>query len=124
MQYCSFTLMLEYTRFSSSSSPKFQERMLLPPEQLLLTAILDECNIHASTVAGFTVRDRGCCGVEADQGQTDCIPLTPPCQNRSEYVFWDAFHPTEAANRVLAQRVYAGSPPYCYPINVSQLVMI
>ncbi|CAN6458260.1 unnamed protein product [Victoria cruziana] len=80
--------------------------------------------LNSPATYGFTVRDRGCCGVETDQGQTDCIPLTPPCQNRSEYVFWDAFHPTEAANRVLAQRVYAGSPPYCYPINVSQLVMI
>ncbi|KAF3788019.1 GDSL esterase/lipase [Nymphaea thermarum] len=70
------------------------------------------------------IRDRGCCGVDTDQGQTDCIPLTPPCQNRSEYVFWDAFHPTEAANRVLAQRVYAGPPSDCYPINVSQLLMI
>ncbi|XP_031490479.1 GDSL esterase/lipase At1g71250-like [Nymphaea colorata] len=80
--------------------------------------------LNSPATYGFTVRDRGCCGVDTDQGQIDCIPLTPPCQNRSEYVFWDAFHPTEAANRVLAQRVYAGPSSDCYPINVSQLLMI
>ncbi|CAH1421952.1 unnamed protein product [Lactuca virosa] len=70
---------------------------------------------------GFTVRDTACCGVGRNQGQMTCLPLQTPCFNRDQYVFWDAFHPTQAANAVLAQRAYSGSSTDCYPINVQQL---
>ncbi|XP_018809856.1 GDSL esterase/lipase At1g29670-like [Juglans regia] len=52
---------------------------------------------------GFKVLDAGCCQV-GSSGQ--CIPFKTPCQNRSEYVFWDAFHPTEAVNRITARLSY------------------
>jgi len=41
--------------------------------------------------------------------------------NRDEYVFWDAFHPTQAMNKIIAERAYAGPPSACYPINVKQM---
>ncbi|KVH88061.1 Lipase, GDSL [Cynara cardunculus var. scolymus] len=73
---------------------------------------------------GFTVRDRACCGIGRNQGQITCLPMTTPCFNRDQYVFWDAFHPTQAANAVLAQRAYSGSTNDCSPINVQQLAQI
>nr|XP_017246406.1 PREDICTED: GDSL esterase/lipase At1g71250-like isoform X1 [Daucus carota subsp. sativus] len=66
---------------------------------------------------GFTVTDEGCCGIGRNRGQITCLPLTIPCMNRKEHVFWDAFHPTEAVNRILATRAYSGPPDDCYPIN-------
>lgn len=71
-------------------------------------------------IAGFSVIDRACCGL----GQITCIPSAIPCPNRNEYLFWDAYHTTEAANSVLAQRVFAGPPSDCYPINLQQLALI
>ncbi|KAL4184042.1 hypothetical protein AMTRI_Chr11g158050 [Amborella trichopoda] len=71
---------------------------------------------------GFTVVDKGCCGVGRNNGQVTCLPFQQPCSNRTEYIFWDAFHPTEAANIILAQKAYASK--YCsdaYPINIRQL---
>ncbi|KAI3777355.1 hypothetical protein L1987_47155 [Smallanthus sonchifolius] len=73
---------------------------------------------------GFVVRDRACCGVGRNQGQITCLPLATPCFNRDQYVFWDAFHPTQAANGVLAQRAYSGSTTDCFPINVQQLAQL
>ncbi|KAI3758752.1 hypothetical protein L6452_06324 [Arctium lappa] len=73
---------------------------------------------------GFTVRDRACCGIGRNQGQITCLPMATPCFNRDQYVFWDAFHPTQAANAVLAQRAYSGSMNDVYPINVQQLAQI
>ncbi|KAL4586467.1 hypothetical protein LXL04_011103 [Taraxacum kok-saghyz] len=70
---------------------------------------------------GFTVRDRACCGIGRNLGEITCLPLQGPCMNRDQHVFWDAFHPTQAANAVLAQRAYSGSSTDCYPINVQQL---
>ncbi|GFZ09701.1 GDSL-like Lipase/Acylhydrolase superfamily protein [Actinidia rufa] len=73
---------------------------------------------------GFNVVDRGCCGIGKNQGQITCLPFAIPCSNRNQYVFWDAFHPTHAANAILAQRAYAGSPNDCYPINVQQMSLL
>ncbi|XP_058099996.1 GDSL esterase/lipase At1g71250-like [Magnolia sinica] len=73
---------------------------------------------------GFNVTDESCCGVGRNQGQITCLPQSIPCGNRNEYIFWDAFHPTEAANAILAQRAFTGPPSDCYPINVQQMALI
>ncbi|KAJ4950964.1 hypothetical protein NE237_027796 [Protea cynaroides] len=71
---------------------------------------------------GFKVSTGGCCILGMNQGI--CYPFTTPCPNRKEYVFWDAFHPTQAVAEILAQRVFAGPPSDCYPINVQQMAQI
>ncbi|OAY50282.1 GDSL esterase/lipase At1g71250 [Manihot esculenta] len=73
---------------------------------------------------GFSVVDRGCCGIGRNRGQITCLPFAIPCSNRNVYVFWDAFHPTQAVNAILAQRAFTGSPRDCYPINVQQMTLI
>ncbi|KAJ4822422.1 hypothetical protein Tsubulata_048179 [Turnera subulata] len=73
---------------------------------------------------GFSVVDRGCCGIGRNQGQITCLPFAVPCTNRNNYVFWDAFHPTQAVNAILAQRAFTGQPRDCYPINVQQMTLI
>ena len=74
-------------------------------------------------VAGFNVINAGCCGIGRNQGQITCLPLQVPCANRNQYLFWDAFHPTEAANAFLAQSAYSGPPNDVYPINVQQMAL-
>ncbi|XP_073043627.1 GDSL esterase/lipase At1g33811-like [Primulina eburnea] len=74
---------------------------------------------------GFEVLDRGCCGVGRNNGQITCLPFQIPCENRRNHLFWDAFHPTEAANVLLAKQAYSStSKSYAYPINIQQLVML
>lgn len=73
---------------------------------------------------GFEVIDKACCGVGRNRGEISCLPLQTPCSNRNEYVFWDAFHPTEAVNVVLAQRAFNGPPSDCYPINIEQMARL
>lgn len=69
--------------------------------------------------------DEGCCGVGRNNGQITCLPLQMPCDERGKYLFWDAFHPTEAANIVLAKKAYSSkSRSFAYPINVQQLAML
>ncbi|CAN1336157.1 GDSL esterase/lipase At1g71250 [Linum perenne] len=63
--------------------------------------------------ARFNVVDRGCCGIGRNQA----------CTNRNGYVFWDAFHPTQAVNSILARRAFSGPPRDCYPINVQQMTL-
>ncbi|KAJ0972932.1 hypothetical protein J5N97_020891 [Dioscorea zingiberensis] len=73
---------------------------------------------------GFEVIDKGCCGVGRNNGQITCLPLQQPCDNRTKYLFWDAFHPTEAANIIYAKKAYySTSHTDAYPMNIRQLVM-
>ncbi|XP_077231840.1 GDSL esterase/lipase At1g71250-like [Tasmannia lanceolata] len=80
--------------------------------------------LNNPTAYGFNVSDRGCCGVGRNQGQITCLPFSTPCPNRNQYIFWDAYHPTQAANVILAQRAFLGGPNDCYPINVQQMALI
>ncbi|XP_077231745.1 GDSL-like Lipase/Acylhydrolase superfamily protein [Tasmannia lanceolata] len=80
--------------------------------------------VHAASY-GFEVIDRGCCGVGRNNGQITCLPLQLPCNDRTKYLFWDAFHPTEAANMIFANKAY--SSKLCadvYPMNMRQLAMM
>ncbi|KAL6349543.1 hypothetical protein AAG906_034200 [Vitis piasezkii] len=43
------------------------------------------------------------------------------CDDRSKYVFWDAYHPTEAANRIMARKLLNGDESISYPINIGNL---
>ncbi|CAI0556072.1 unnamed protein product [Linum tenue] len=72
---------------------------------------------------GFNVVDRGCCGIGRNQGQITCLPFAIPCTNRNVFVFWDAFHPTQSVNNILARRAFSGPPRDCYPINVQQMTL-
>ena len=74
-----------------------------------------------SCVSGFTVANASCCPSLGTNGL--CIPNQTPCQNRITYVFWDQFHPTEAANRIIAINSYNGSNrTLTYPMDIKDLV--
>ncbi|XP_076955220.1 GDSL esterase/lipase At5g45670-like [Bidens hawaiensis] len=74
---------------------------------------------------GFTVTNAGCCGVGKNNGQITCLPAQTPCPNRDEHLFWDAFHPTEAANVIVGRRSYnAQSSSDAYPIDIRQLAQL
>ncbi|CAF1969791.1 unnamed protein product [Brassica oleracea var. botrytis] len=74
---------------------------------------------------GFRVTNAACCGVGRNGGQLTCLPGQSPCPNRDEYVFWDAFHPTDHANTIIAQRSYnAQSSDDVYPIDISALARL
>ncbi|CAI0418768.1 unnamed protein product [Linum tenue] len=75
-----------------------------------------------SSQYGFEVIDKGCCGVGRNNGQITCLPLQQPCPDRRKYLFWDAFHPTELANVLLAQSSFS-TQSFTYPINIQQLAM-
>ncbi|KAI3686750.1 hypothetical protein L1987_80435 [Smallanthus sonchifolius] len=53
---------------------------------------------------GFFESRRGCCGTGIVETSLLCNSRsTGTCSNATGYVFWDGFHPSEAANQILAQ---------------------
>ncbi|XP_057764172.1 GDSL esterase/lipase At5g45670-like [Salvia miltiorrhiza] len=69
---------------------------------------------------GFKVRTRACCG-----SSIICLPNDVVCPNRSEYVFWDFAHPTEAASLLLGRRAYQSQKPSdAYPFDLRRLAQL
>ncbi|XP_028800514.1 GDSL esterase/lipase At5g37690 [Neltuma alba] len=62
--------------------------------------------INNPTTYGFKVSNTSCCNVDTSVGGL-CLPNSKLCRNRREYVFWDAFHPSDAANVVLADKFFS-----------------
>ncbi|CAI8590936.1 unnamed protein product [Vicia faba] len=71
-------------------------------------------------ISGFVVPNAPCCPLRLIGG---CIPDERPCYNRSEYVFWDAFHPSEAWNLLTARWSYnSHDSGFTYPMDIKHLV--
>ncbi|EXC04219.1 GDSL esterase/lipase EXL3 [Morus notabilis] len=50
---------------------------------------------------GFDYVDKGCCGTGAIEVAILCNPLSPPCENPAGHIFWDSYHPSDAAYKFL-----------------------
>ncbi|XP_062205521.1 GDSL esterase/lipase At5g33370-like [Phragmites australis] len=68
---------------------------------------------------GFTTAKEACCGQGPHNGLGLCTAASNLCSDRSKYVFWDAYHPTERANRVIVSQFMTGSLDYVSPMNLS-----
>ncbi|XP_015689203.1 GDSL esterase/lipase At5g37690-like [Oryza brachyantha] len=58
---------------------------------------------------GFTTAHTSCCNVDTTVGGL-CLPNSRPCSDRKAFVFWDAYHTSDAANRVIADLLWDAMP--------------
>uniref|UniRef100_A0A7C9DA31 Triacylglycerol lipase n=1 Tax=Opuntia streptacantha TaxID=393608 RepID=A0A7C9DA31_OPUST len=71
---------------------------------------------------GFKTASRACCGNGGRfAGIVPCGPTSTMCEDRDKHVFWDPYHPSEAANVLLAKQLLDGDTKYMYPVNLRQL---
>ncbi|KAK9670646.1 hypothetical protein RND81_13G215200 [Saponaria officinalis] len=62
--------------------------------------------INNPSQSGFEVVNRGCCGTGNLAVSFLCTKLTiGTCKDASKYIFWDSFHPTEAAYRIIVHDI-------------------
>ncbi|WVY91283.1 hypothetical protein V8G54_036797 [Vigna mungo] len=71
---------------------------------------------------GFSEVKGACCGLGELNARAPCLPLSNLCPNRQDHIFFDQFHPTEAASRIFVNRLFDGPSGYASPINMRQLV--
>lgn len=85
-----------------------------------LLYILNRIFLICST--GFENANSACCRVAGRFG--GLIPCGSPskvCEDRSKFVFWDPYHPSDAANVIVARRLMDGDSSDITPINIRQL---
>lgn len=82
--------------------------MLSFQPQNILVSQCKQCLKHHSFFfsAGFKVSNTSCCNVDSSIGGL-CLPNSKLCSNRSDYVFWDAFHPSDKANAILGEEFFS-----------------
>lgn len=73
---------------------------------------------------GFSEVKSACCGLGTFNAGFACLPISKYCSNRRDHVFWDAFHPTEAASEIIVNNIFDGPQKYVYPVNVRQLIAL
>uniref|UniRef100_J3LIC4 Uncharacterized protein n=1 Tax=Oryza brachyantha TaxID=4533 RepID=J3LIC4_ORYBR len=73
---------------------------------------------------GFATSTEACCGQGRFNGMGLCTVVSNLCADRDAYVFWDAFHPTERANRLIVQQFMDGSPDVITPMNLSTILKL
>ncbi|KAL6839615.1 hypothetical protein ACP4OV_030554 [Aristida adscensionis] len=54
---------------------------------------------------GFQTSHTSCCDVDTSVGGL-CLPTATVCPDRTAFVFWDAYHTSDAANEVIAARLF------------------
>ncbi|KAK9020739.1 hypothetical protein V6N11_010756 [Hibiscus sabdariffa] len=75
---------------------------------------------------GFENADEPCCGgyfqpFVCFKSGNESTSASALCDDRSKYVFWDAYHPTEAANVIIAKQLVDGDESVSFPINIRKL---
>ncbi|CAI9118888.1 OLC1v1020515C1 [Oldenlandia corymbosa var. corymbosa] len=79
--------------------------------------------IQNYTSYGIENPSSACCHVAGRfGGLIPCSPASKICVDRSKYVFWDPYHPTEAANIFIAKRLLDGDSIDIWPKNLRQLI--
>ncbi|KAK9076346.1 hypothetical protein SSX86_004680 [Deinandra increscens subsp. villosa] len=73
---------------------------------------------------GISEIKEACCGTGKLNAEIPCLPISTYCSNRSGYLFWDLYHPTETVSRMVADLLYSGSRQFLFPMNVEDLVRI
>nr|XP_043615655.1 GDSL esterase/lipase LTL1-like [Erigeron canadensis] len=74
---------------------------------------------------GFETSQTACCGLGPYNGlPASCTILSNLCPNRDKYVFWDAFHPTERACRIIVHQIMHGTLEYMKPMNLSVIMSL
>ncbi|KAM0970604.1 hypothetical protein ACFX13_018898 [Malus domestica] len=71
---------------------------------------------------GFTTASVACCGNGGQYaGIIPCGPQSSLCEDRLMHVFWDPYHPSDAANLIIAKKLLDGDTKIIYPMNLRQL---
>ncbi|KAF5205080.1 GDSL esterase/lipase [Thalictrum thalictroides] len=73
-----------------------------------------------SSEVGFTAAQTPFCEVDGNAGSCVRDSVNVPCEDRTQFIFWDSFDPTKVVNNAMAKDCFSGSSS-CVPINIQQL---
>ncbi|KAK4596694.1 hypothetical protein RGQ29_014644 [Quercus rubra] len=88
------------------------------------TALMHNDFISNPQAYGFITSKIACCGQGPNNGLGLCTVASNLCPNRDQYAFWDQYHPSEKANKIIVQQILSGSNEMMYPMNLSTVLAL
>ncbi|KAK3011213.1 hypothetical protein RJ639_012365 [Escallonia herrerae] len=83
----------------------------------------DVYRIVEEIIQNYMSYDSACCFVAGRfGGLIPCGPSSKVCTDRSKFVFWDAYHPADATNIIVAKRLMDGGSSDISPMNIRHLM--
>ncbi|KAK3232183.1 hypothetical protein Dsin_004064 [Dipteronia sinensis] len=80
---------------------------------------------HSEPICLWVYRGKeACCGLGKLKAKIPCVPISTYCSNRSDHVFWDLYHPSQATARNFVDAIFDGPSQYTFPVNVRHLVAV
>ncbi|XP_057837749.2 GDSL esterase/lipase At5g33370 [Cryptomeria japonica] len=76
------------------------------------------------TAYGFVNTTDACCGQGRYNGAGLCTAASNLCSNRDTYLFWDNYHLSQKANRIIVDEIFQGSSSVMSPLNLSQMMKL
>ncbi|GLJ15054.1 hypothetical protein SUGI_0246040 [Cryptomeria japonica] len=73
---------------------------------------------------GFVDTANACCGQGSYNGVGRCTEISSLCNDRDKYLYWDNYHPSEKANRIIVDEIYNGSSSVMSPLNLRQMMKL
>jgi len=74
--------------------------------------------------AGFKTATDACCGPRKYRGGIMCAAEEMACVDASSNVWWDAYHPTDRVNSIMADNIWSGKHmTICHQMNLHDLAM-
>lgn len=83
-----------------------------------------DCDLCSLLLAGFSNVQVACCGQGPYNGIGLCTAASNVCEDRDAFAFWDAFHPSERANRIIVGQFMHGDIDYMHPMNLSTILAV
>lgn len=77
--------------------------------------------IEDPQTAGLTEVKSACCGGGRLNAEEGCTPSSSYCGDRSKFLFWDLFHPTQATSRLAGRAFFDGPARFVGPVTFRQL---
>ncbi|KAF3974467.1 hypothetical protein CMV_002190 [Castanea mollissima] len=89
----------------------YEEIMNLKQRNEFCCQVVMGVNRHPSifskdNIPGFVAVKAACCGLGTLNAEIFCLPIAAYCSNKSDHLFFDLVHPTEAANRISVDHVF------------------
>ncbi|TMX04461.1 hypothetical protein EJD97_008876 [Solanum chilense] len=81
-------------------------------------------SIQNPTTYGFLEVKSACCGIGRLYAEGPCIPISTYCPNRSNHIFWDLVHPTEATAKILVNTLFNNAKQYVTSMNLVNLLAL
>src|ERR1044072_6589628 len=75
-------------------------------------------------LAGFVTSKIACCGQGPFNGLGLCTPASNLCPNREVYAFWDSFHPSERADKIIVQQILRGTAEYMHATKLTTITAL